>query len=637
MIDYNIIKLKNSGENNIITKNINLDYKLDFFILIDWNNSDYVSILENKILDFVIDKISKENTYKDFSETLEKINWLLRKYNKEKKEWEYLNIILATLNNTDLIFSEIWKPSLYLAKETWESIEITDKNENKKEFSYISKWDLEHNDILVFSTTRLLNYLSYSDFTDSTNYSKTKKINKNIEIILNSEKIDKKIWVLTIKYINENLKQEKKSEIRNNISKFGLKLMDNNFVKIILAYFKIFVEKLEEKSKLVKNLLLIIWMFIATGFLYFILSGTIQTATNNGKQIENKDLYELAKKYKTLASNNYTDPDKFNLNIDASEKIIKKLKEEKVFLNNISKLEEELDIIKKTFNWIETFKENNKNIIYKIPKENKNNILKTFKIDKKLFLITKNNVIWPIFADKTPKISNFENLWNDEFIDATILGKNIILLTSKWKIVEFYQSWKFIFKDVLWQDTWESASSILSYWNNNIYLVSKDTNQIFKHSKSGNSFKKAEWYLKPEDSKSIWKIENIAIDWGFYILKSDLSIIKFFSKPYRLENININKKPKTFKNNNWEKVKIIARKDLNYVYILLNSKIWIFKPNTKFYKSTKSLNYLGQIEAQENKIIDFYVEKDWKIVILNNSWIYDISFNENDWKILINN
>jgi len=34
--------------------------------------------------------------------------------------------------------------------------------------------------------------------------------------------------------------------------------MDNNFVKIILAYFKIFVEKLEEKSKLVKNLLLII-------------------------------------------------------------------------------------------------------------------------------------------------------------------------------------------------------------------------------------------------------------------------------------------------------------------------------------------------------------------------------------------
>jgi len=91
-------------------------------------------------------------------------------------------------------------------------------------------------------------------------------------------------------------------------------------------------------------------MLIATGFLYFILSGTIQTATNNEKQIENKDLYELAKKYKTLASNNYTNPDKFSLNIDASEKIIKKLKEEKVFLNNISKLEEELNIIKKTFN-----------------------------------------------------------------------------------------------------------------------------------------------------------------------------------------------------------------------------------------------------------------------------------------------
>ena len=70
---------------------------------------------------------------------------------------------------------------------------------------------------------------------------------------------------------------------------------------------------------------------------------------------------------------------------------------------------------------------------------------------------------------------------------------------------------------------------------------------------------------------------------------------------------------------------------------MLNNKIWIFKPNTQFYKSTKSLNYLGQIEAQDNKIIDFYVEKDWKIIVLNNSWIYNISFNENDWKILVNN
>ena len=62
MIDYNIIKIKQNWDNKIITKNISLDYKLDFFMVIDSNNKDYVSILENKILDFIIDKISKQNT-----------------------------------------------------------------------------------------------------------------------------------------------------------------------------------------------------------------------------------------------------------------------------------------------------------------------------------------------------------------------------------------------------------------------------------------------------------------------------------------------------------------------------------------------------------------------------------------------
>jgi hypothetical protein len=85
------------------------------------------------------------------------------------------------------------------------------------------------------------------------------------------------------------------------------------------------------------------------------------------------------------------------------------------------------------------------------------------------------------------------------------------------------------------------------------------------------------------------------------------------------------------------KIKIIARKDLNYVYLLLNNKIWILKPDTKFYKETKSLNYLWQIESNWKQIVNFFVEKDWTIVLLNKNWIYNISFNENDGKILVNN
>lgn len=636
MIDYNIVKIENTNSNKIIVKNVSLDFKLDFFMVIDSNDLDFSNIIENKILDFVIDKISLENTYKDFSSALEKINNILKDYRKIKEEDKYINILLWVLNKNDFIFSNIWKPSLYLIKDTNETIEITDKEENKKEFNYIFEWNLENNDILIISTSRLLDYLSYSDFNDSVTLDKIERINKNIELILNSEKLNKNIWTLALKYTNEEKLKEKKSEFIESCSKVSLKLMDNNFIKLLFAYFKIANEKIEEKSKLVKNILLVIWMIIATVFLYTILSWVIWTATEEKNTSKNLELLETAKKFKTIASNNYTNSDVFSLNIEKAENIIAELKWKKLFLENIKTLEEQIDIIRKTFNHIEPWIENEKNLLYKIPTSIKDKIIKVLKIDKKLYLITKNEIIWPIWDNTEPKVNNFKDLGNDEYIDATPLQNNILLLTKKWKIVEFTKSHNFSFKDVLNQETWEKADSITSFWWK-LYLKSKENNQIYKHEKSWVNFKKASPYLKTQDSTSI-KIEDIAIDWWFYILKKDLSIVKFFSSPYRIENIRItNDLPTNFTNLNTSKTRIIARNDLSYVYILLNNKIWVFKPNTKFFTKTKSLSYLGQIESNWEKIKNFYVEKDWTLIVLNKNWIYSVSFNENDWKILVNN
>jgi len=107
MIDYNIVKVENTSSNKIIIKNLSLDFKLDFFMVIDSNDKDYANIIENKILDFIIDKISLENTYKDFSAALEKINNILKEYNKDIKEQKYLNILLSVLNKDEFIFSNI--------------------------------------------------------------------------------------------------------------------------------------------------------------------------------------------------------------------------------------------------------------------------------------------------------------------------------------------------------------------------------------------------------------------------------------------------------------------------------------------------------------------------------------------------
>jgi hypothetical protein len=76
------------------------------------------------------------------------------------------------------------------------------------------------------------------------------------------------------------------------------------------------------------------------------------------------------------------------------------------------------------------------------------------------------------------------------------------------------------------------------------------------------------------------------------MLKDDLSIVKFFSSPkYRLEKLIINKLPENYEKQN-DKIDLKTRPELNYVYMLLNNKIWILKPNSKDYRSTTSLTYI---------------------------------------------
>ena len=69
-------------------------------------------------------------------------------------------------------------------------------------------------------------------------------------------------------------------------------------------------------------------------------------------------------------------------------------------------------------------------------------------------------------------------------------------------------------------------------------------------------------------------------------------------------------------------------KYLNYVRLIL-------KYNTTNYKNTQSLTYIWQIEWATKTIKDFYVNYDWEITVLNESWIYKLTFEISDDKVII--
>jgi hypothetical protein len=69
-------------------------------------------------------------------------------------------------------------------------------------------------------------------------------------------------------------------------------------------------------------------------------------------------------------------------------------------------------------------------------------------------------------------------------------------------------------------------------------------------------------------------------------------MVKFFSSPYRLESLTLNKLPKNYDVEDGSRIELKASNKLNYVYLLLNNKIFIFKPNTNSWMDTRDLTYI---------------------------------------------
>ncbi|MDD2907945.1 MAG: hypothetical protein PHH98_04860 [Candidatus Gracilibacteria bacterium] len=630
MFEISVKKIDFEKQNTIIKRNINLDNHLDCFILISCSSQKLAENLLNNTLEYLIDKISKEDTYSDFMIALEHINSYLKTWKLDQDEKDSLDMIIGILNENTYTFSNVGHSSACLINKNSEIIELTEKGENKEEFSYISEGKLTNGEIVISSTLELLNYLSKSDIIDGLILSEDIKIfNKNIKNILKSEILELNCLVSSMKFKSKKFenKNQKFEVIKNNLAK----VIDNRFSKKIIGKSLIVLDKLKTQSKTIKSVVLLGGILMAVFFLYYSLSTLVSITTQTEvKETAKNSILEIKDIIK-VASENIANPDAFEKNINDAEKLVAEIQKQEIYLGDLAKLTDDINILKKQFNKIEIFEENDKNLIYNI---DGNNTVKIAKNNLIPYIIEKKGVVGPILSTGTPQIYTFNNLAENEyFIDGLFIENNLFLLTNTSKIVKFTKNGYFNFVNVTGQTKWEDIKNI-SFYSTNIYTLGQN-NQLNKHVASGDNFKAAEPYLKDEDLKQIGDVLSVAIDGGFYMLKKDLSIVKFFSSPYRLESIIINKLPKNYTLEEGKNAQIIARANLNYVYLLLNNKIWIFKPNTTNYKSTQNLTYVGQIEGATKTIKDFYVNYDGEILVLNESGMYKLTFEISDNKIII--
>ncbi len=636
MFDLSIQELDLEKNNSILKKNINLDKNLDCFIIISSKNKALAENTLNNIIENIIDKISLDETYNDFGIALENINFFLKNWKKNNPIWEWekeqrLDVVISILNENNFMFSNIWKTWVYMINSNSQVVELTEKWENKKNFLYISSWNLENGDIIITSTINLLKYLSISDLKDSLILADDMEIFwKNIKNILKTEIVKKNCLVTNLRYKNEFLVEEndKFSWIKN----FFMWVADTKISKKIAWTVLTIKDKIDLQSKRNKSIFFVITIVLVIIILYFLISKFLGWATQTIIKEETKNSISEIREVLDTASENVQNPILFSKNIKKAEKMIKEVSETNLYKKDIKSLNEEIDILKNQFNKVEIFNADASNAIYT---ENINNPIKIAKGNGKTYIVTKKWVVWPILKNVKTRLYIFSDLKEDEYFkDFAFIWSNMFLLTNTSKIARFSSNGRFAFINVSWQNIWEEMKAINSY-STNIYSLWKN-NQIYKHVALKSTFSKWVEYIKKEDLKSIWEIIDFAIDWWFYIVKKDLTVLKLINNPYRLESLYLNKLPGNYNRKEWSEFKIKAWFNLNYVYMLLNNKIWVFWTNSRNYTDTTNLNYLWQIEGWANqKIIDFFVEKDWEVLVLNEKWVYRLKFEVSDNKIIV--
>lgn len=226
-------------------------------------------------------------------------------------------------------------------------------------------------------------------------------------------------------------------------------------------------------------------------------------------------------------------------------------------------------------------------------------------------------------------------MWNDIFVDVVAIDSSIFLVTKTWKIISFEKNGFFKNYDVKGQAKWEEFKFVKTY-NTFLYTLSVNSNQVFKHKKFWESFEKWIPYLDEIDTKTHNNIMDIAIDWGIYLLKKDLTLVKVFRSPtYRIEKLTLNKLPKNYDiEANTHSPRIIVWSKLKYVYMFLNNKVWVFRTNSPNFNQTKTLTYVWQIDWVE-KIVDFTINRDGEVYILNKNGIFRVNFEVSDNKLIL--
>ncbi len=632
--DIRIIDWKN--QKHLKAQKIQLDFWGELLYFFEAQDEVFFDLFHNKILESLLDKITWKNAYKDFSRWLEIINNFLESW---KKDTEGLNLtaLIGLYDNKSFHFSTIWGASVLLWNIRGNIIEVSDIDENPKNFHFISSGDIWEGETLILSNIRLLSILSKDDVEDGLWTKYIQSCGENIEHILHLEKIEESVICISFR-LGIVQWESKKSEILQHIRYIFYKSLDNSVVKKVLGCLFHIRDTILRKQKHTVQIIFWVWMLLSIFVLYLFISSLFSLASKTQDVTVLQDILVEARGFLDNASQNINNIDAYEMYMSEVEIRVSELEEKNVFQEDIQKLRWDMMVLEWQVNGVQAFDPSGERVYHIFWEERE--IVKLLRTDSgKLYAIHERSITWPIIWMESAENFIYSALSaSDTFIDAASVWNEIILQTREGKVISFGANNRFSVVNVTGQDTWLRSPLVRSF-NQNIYTLSENKMQLFMHRRSWSNYLEGTPYLIEEDVASIWGIRSLWIDGGIYILKDDGMFLKLFRSPsYRLEALTLNRLPRNYiplVTDSSLKVDMSASASYKHVYLQVGNRVFVFEPNSSRSTDTKSLRFMGQIESRASDIESYYVVSDGDVFFADRKGIYRVRFDIEDFGVVI--
>ena len=568
----------------------------------------------------------EDMSYNRFEETLKEVNAVLHKM-QEDKEFKFLpnlNVIMGVVANGELFLSQAGDAEAYLIRRRHVSVISEGLSDEKKEhelFTNIASGALEVGDTIMFSSTRLLRFLTKNDLGRIFAAPRLMEALETLKSQVNSE-ITSKASFLGIRVepayeVDSEVAEETATEpgVTRKIPNWvDLKWFRENWTKIQTKLSR--SERPTEKLKKLSVFRLHREQIIAlTVILVVILAASVYGLRKNYQ--DQKRMEELEGKLAqvqdqiNLASTKGTyDKTQAGMLLTKAEEMALEVLNSGLLRNKVRQQLDEIQVQRDAVDKITRISD--PTVLVDLAEKRSNVVALGIIPYDNHFYVFEYNALYEVMLDRVA-----DPLTIDE-TDVVVAGAYfedrdaLVFLTKQHHTIE-YKDGRFEFMDTD-DPVWHGGNAVEAY-SKRIYLLDAENNQIWRYERKRDKYTGATAYNTGGDVTSGM---DLAIDASIYVVKSNGEIERFYGG--EKEEMSIVKPPlEPMK----EPVKIYTEFGFDFLYILdKTGTVYVFRKET----DTGNLIYSHQyIFESLSELVDMYVDKDTnRLYLLDKSKVYQV-------------